>query len=92
VASFTSGSGKPIVQFGKELGGAYVEMIRICQRLKVPRPEPGYWYRLQHAGPQEQTPLPPAEPETPLEVTLQPKKRVAALDCHDKVAKAAIIS
>ena len=66
----------PIVQLGKELGFTYVEMVQLCKKLNVPRPEPGYWYRRQHGGVEEKTALPPADPETPRDVQLRHQSAV----------------
>ncbi len=61
----------PIVKLGKELGYSYLEMVQLCQKLNIPRPEGGYWYRRQHGGAEEKVALPAPHPETPLEIELK---------------------
>lgn len=34
----------PIVKLGKELGYSYLEMVQLCEKLNIPRPDGGYWY------------------------------------------------
>lgn len=58
----------PIVKLGKELGYSYLEMVQLCQKLNVPRPDGGYWFRLRNGGAAEKIALPPANPDTPLEI------------------------
>lgn len=43
----------PIVKLGKELGYSYLEMVQLCEKLNIPRPDGGYWYRRQHGGSEE---------------------------------------
>lgn len=57
-----------IVKLGKELGYSYVEMVQLCKKLNVPRPDGGYWYRKQCGGVEERTALPAPEPGSPLEI------------------------
>lgn len=65
----------PIVRLGEELGFSYLEMVRICAALNVPRPSGGYWYRLAHNGVSEQVPLPPAAPGVATEIELGDRTR-----------------
>ena len=57
----------------EELGINYVDLVRLCEKLNVPRPVPGHWNRLQLGLPVELIPLPEAGPDTPLEATLELK-------------------
>jgi hypothetical protein len=50
----------PIVKLGKELGYSYLEMVQLCEKLNIPRPDGGYWYRRQHGGSEERVALPTA--------------------------------
>ena len=60
----------PIVQLAKELGFSYAELVDISQRLNVPRPTPGHWYRVGHGQAHEQLPLPHAGPGVPIQIAL----------------------
>jgi hypothetical protein len=63
----------PISRLTVELGYSYVELVKICAELKIPRPTGGYWYRLQHGGTSEQVVLPPAPDGTETEIPLGPR-------------------
>lgn len=63
----------PIVKLGQELGYSYLEMVQLCEQLKVPRPDGGYWYRRQHGGVDERIALPPPAPDTPCEIKPGPR-------------------
>ena len=58
-------------KIAEELGINYVDLVRLCEKLNVPRPVPGHWNRLQLDLPVEVMPLPEAGPDTPLEATLE---------------------
>ena len=58
----------PISRLAVELGYSYVELVKICADLRIPRPTGGYWYRLQHGGVSEQIPLPPIPGDTRTEI------------------------
>ena len=51
----------PLIKLVAELGTTYVELVRVCQELKVPRPDRDYWSRLQFNLPVEVIPLPDPE-------------------------------
>jgi hypothetical protein len=68
----------PIVKLGRELGYSYLEMVELCERLNVPRPDGGYWHRKQHSGMEEKTALPTRRPDNPLEIELGPRLREKA--------------
>lgn len=58
----------PISRLAVELGYSYLELVKICADLRIPRPTGGYWYRLQHGGSSEQVPLPPIPEGTQTEI------------------------
>jgi len=58
----------PISRLAVTLGFSYVELLKICADLRIPRPTGGYWYRLQHGGASEQVPLPPIPEGTQTEI------------------------
>jgi hypothetical protein len=68
----------PIVKLGKELGYSYLEMVQLCEKLNIPRPDGGYWYRQQHGGSEERVALPTAHPNTPLGIELGPRLKDTA--------------
>jgi hypothetical protein len=49
----------PISRLAIQLGYSYLELLKICADLRIPRPTGGYWYRLKQGGASEQVPLPP---------------------------------
>ncbi len=58
---------RPIVHAAKQFGVSGSYLARICGILQVPRPERGYWAKLQAGGAPSIPPLPQAEPWHPLE-------------------------
>jgi hypothetical protein len=38
---------RPAVQLAKEHGISDVALAKICKKLKVPKPGPGYWRRIE---------------------------------------------
>ena len=58
---------KPLSKLAAELGTTYVELVRVCGELKVPRPERDHWTRLQLKLPVTVKPLPAPEPGMVLE-------------------------
>lgn len=58
----------PISRLAVALGYSYLELLKICADLRIPRPTGGYWYRLQHGGASEQVPLPPIPEGTQTEI------------------------
>lgn len=58
----------------EELGINYVELAQLCEKLNIPKPLHGHWRRLELKLPVEQIPLPAPGSDTPLEVTIQPRK------------------
>lgn len=58
----------PISRVALDLGYSYLELVKICEDLRIPRPTGGYWYRLQHGGASEQLPLPSIPEGTKTEI------------------------
>ena len=58
---------KPLSKLAAELGTSYAELVRVCDELKVPRPERDHWNRLQYKLPVTVMPLPAPEPGMPNE-------------------------
>ena len=55
----------PFVGLAKDLGFSYTELVRICEWLKVPRPDGGYWFRRRQGITEEPEPLPLVSDDTP---------------------------
>src|ERR1700733_3089824 len=68
----------PIVKLGKELGYSYLEMVQLCEKLNIPRPDGGYLYRRQYGGSEEKIALPTAHPNAPFEIEFGARLRDAA--------------
>jgi hypothetical protein len=67
----------PISRLTVGLGYSYVELVKLCSELNIPRPSGGYWYRLQHGGTSEQVPLPPAPEGAQMEIPFGPRLNAA---------------
>jgi hypothetical protein len=52
----------PMVRLAERYGVSSSYLARVCTALRVPRPERGYWTRLQMGKAPERPPLPPARP------------------------------
>jgi hypothetical protein len=61
---------EPFVSLAPKLGHTYVELVRICTKLAIPRPTGGYWHRRAHDGASGQLPLPTAPPGQYTEIPL----------------------
>jgi hypothetical protein len=55
----------PMMRLGKQYGISGNGLKKICRRLKIPFPPPGYWAKLQFGKPVKLTPLPDADVNTP---------------------------
>ncbi len=73
---------EPFVSLARKLGYTYVELVRVCTKMAIPRPTGGYWHRLAQGGASEQLPLPSPPPgqstEIPLGNRTQPADAVPA--------------
>jgi len=67
----------PATKLAKELGISDVAIGKICKKLVIPKPPPGYWQRLEFGHKVERTPLPPAGRGVPNEVWIDPHERAA---------------
>lgn len=67
---------KSSVQVAKEFGISDVALAKICRKLKVPKPGPGYWRRRERGYEVKRPPLPPmkAVPRLVSRVPLNPKE------------------
>ncbi len=54
---------EPMLSLATKYGVSSSYLARICTRLNVPRPERGYWAKLEHGKSVSQIPLPPATAE-----------------------------
>jgi hypothetical protein len=62
---------KTLRKIYENLGVAYVELVRACNALNVPRPQPGYWESLRQGEKVEQVPLPERSAQTPRSISLR---------------------
>lgn len=69
---------KSSVQVAKEFGISDVALAKICRKLKVPKPGPGYWRRKERGFQVRQPPLPAMKevPRLVSRVPLNPKEAV----------------
>jgi hypothetical protein len=68
----------PATKLAKQFGVSDVAIFKHCQRLGVPRPERGYWRRLEF-GKAAQRPELPAPPVPPAEVSVQAMQKPIAM-------------
>src|ERR1700733_5564318 len=62
----------PMMRLGKQYGISGNGLKKICNRLKIPYPSPGYWAKLQFGKRVKVTPLPESDVRTRQEVTVTP--------------------
>ncbi|MET3123200.1 hypothetical protein AAKU67_002811 [Oxalobacteraceae bacterium GrIS 2.11] len=53
---------KPMLRIAEQIGVSSSYMARICTELRVPRPQRGYWMKLEHGQSPIRPPLPPSQP------------------------------
>jgi hypothetical protein len=62
---------------GEELGTCYVELVKACTAMNVPRPVSGQWESLRLGQAVDQVPLPEAQAGVAVEFLLRPKGTVS---------------
>ena len=67
----------PMMRLGKQYGISGNGLKKICNRLKIPYPSPGYWAKLQFGKRVKVTPLPESDVRTRQEVTVTPTPPLA---------------
>lgn len=70
----------PATKLAKELGISDIAIGKICKKLDIPKPTPGYWQRLEFRHKVERTPLPQAGIGMPDEVWIDPHERPALVN------------
>lgn len=68
----------PMVRLGEQYGISGNGLKKICNRLRIPYPGPGYWAKLRFAKRLKAKPLPEADEQTPQEVTITPTPPIPA--------------
>ena len=58
---------EPMLSLAKKYGVSSSYLARVCTRMNVPRPERGYWAKLEHGKPVSKPLLPPASADHALE-------------------------
>jgi hypothetical protein len=71
---------KPLRRSWTELGTSYVELVKACRAMDVPRPASGHWERLRLGHAVEQVPLQDAKAGVAFEFLLRPKGAVSEED------------
>lgn len=71
---------KTLRSIAEELGTSYVELVRACAVMNVPRPSPGHWENVRLGVGVQQASLPEAQAGIALETLLRPKSKVVAGD------------
>ncbi|HEY9285124.1 MAG TPA: hypothetical protein VIP46_16850 [Pyrinomonadaceae bacterium] len=62
--------GAPATKLARELGVSDVALGKLCRRLDVPKPYPGYWSQLAAGRRVRREPLPPRRQGVPAEVII----------------------
>src|SRR5205085_6865750 len=63
---------KPATKLAKEFGISDVALGKICKRLDIPKPFPGYWQQIEAGHKVKPTPLPQLKQGIPSEVVIYP--------------------
>src|SRR3569833_1115717 len=71
---------KPLRRIWTELGTSYVELVKACNAMDVPRPASGHWERLRLGQAVEQVPLQDAKAGVAVEFLLRPQGAVSEED------------
>jgi hypothetical protein len=66
--------GTPATKLAKELGMSDVALGKLCKRLDVPKPYPGYWQQLAAGRRVHREPLPPAKQGVPAATYIYPRR------------------
>jgi hypothetical protein len=64
-------------RISEELGTSYVELVKACNAMNVPRPLPGHWEAVRLGQAVEQVPLPEVQPGGAVECSLRPRGTVS---------------
>ncbi len=64
----------PAIKLAQELGISDVALAKICKKLNVPKPPPGYWARLKFGQKVSKTALPTLTKNVATEATIDPEK------------------
>jgi hypothetical protein len=71
----------PMRTLARDYGITDVGLAKICRRMGIPRPGPGYWARIQHGQKSARIPLPALKAGIPESATISPSPdRLASLD------------
>ncbi|MBI3786923.1 MAG: hypothetical protein HY276_01590 [Ignavibacteriales bacterium] len=68
---------KPSIKLAKELGISDVAITKICKKLNIPKPYPGYWKRVSMGHPIQPPPLPilPESESTKVSIRRKPSQQ-----------------
>jgi hypothetical protein len=62
----------PATKLAREFGISDVALGKICRKLNIPKPYPGYWAKVEAGASIKPSPLPRAKEDTPDSVTIYP--------------------
>lgn len=63
---------QPATKLAAEFGISYVALGKICRKLDIPKPFPGYWQRIASGYTVQRTALPAPKTGTPKQITIYP--------------------
>lgn len=75
---------KPATELAKEFGISDVAIGKICRRMNVPKPGPGYWRGLEVGERPQLTPLPKQEERMPSLVFIEPHQNPSTFKSMDQ--------
>lgn len=78
---------KPTIHLAKEFGISDVAIAKICKKLNVPKPAPGYWARLEAGKPCERPALPKVDGSVPEFVVI----REYAMPCPPEITRKEVL-
>lgn len=73
---------KPATLLAKDLGISDVAIAKICKKLDIPKPYPGYWRQVDVGNGVQPPPLPEIRQGIPKDVVIYPNQTKLALQAH----------
>ncbi len=72
----------PATRLSKEFGISDVALGKVCKKLDIPKPYPGYWQQLAAGRRVHKEPLPPIRPSVPAITYFYPRQAARALSAR----------
>jgi hypothetical protein len=73
----------PTTKLAKDFGISDVALGKICRRMEIPKPPPGYWRKLETGHQPQVPPLPPENENTLISVWIPPHSQTEDLAIND---------